>query len=61
MQTPYGHLTYCSNIHTGEGWQEHFSELKKNIPDIKKVVCQNLKTWKYSKNGSLKMTAMFSR
>ncbi len=39
MKTPYGHLTYCSNIHTGEGWQEHFSELKKNIPDIKKAVC----------------------
>ena len=38
MKTPYGHLTYCSNIHTGEGWQEHFSELKKNIPDIKKAV-----------------------
>ncbi len=39
MKTPYGHLTYCSNIHTGEGWEEHFSELKKNIPDIKKAVC----------------------
>ena len=39
MQTPYGHLTYCSNIHTGEGWHEHFTELKKNIPDIKKAVC----------------------
>ena len=41
MKTPYGHLTYCSNIHTGEGWQEHFSELKKNIPDIKKTVCSD--------------------
>ena len=39
MKTPYGHLTYCSNIHTGEGWKEHFSELKKNIPDIKRAVC----------------------
>jgi hypothetical protein len=43
MQTPYGHLTYCSNIHTGEGWQEHFSELKKNIPSIKKSVSPNAK------------------
>jgi hypothetical protein len=43
MQTPYGHLTYCSNIHTGEGWQEHFSELKKNIPRIKKSVSPNAK------------------
>jgi hypothetical protein len=41
MKTPYGHLTYCSNIHTGEDWQEHFSELKKNIPDVKKAVCND--------------------
>jgi hypothetical protein len=43
MKTLYGHLTYCSNIHTGEGWQEHFSELRKNIPEIKKAVAPNAK------------------
>jgi hypothetical protein len=43
MQTPYGHLTYCSNIHTGEGWQEHFMELIKNIPRIKRAVLFNAK------------------
>jgi hypothetical protein len=42
MKIQYGHLTYCSNIHTGEGWQEHFSELKMNIPDIKKAVCPDV-------------------
>jgi hypothetical protein len=38
MQTPFGQLTYCSNIHTGEDWQHHFSELQENIPLIKKNV-----------------------
>lgn len=41
MQTPFGQLTYCSNIHTGEDWQHHFSELQENIPLIKKNVCPN--------------------
>src|SRR5687767_5138692 len=35
MLTGFGHLTYCTNIHTGESWQEHFSEIKKNFPGIK--------------------------
>ena len=39
MQTPFGQLTYCSNIHTGEDWQRHFSELQENIPLIKQNVC----------------------
>ena len=39
MQTPFGQLTYCSNIHTGENWQHHFSVLQENIPLIKKAVC----------------------
>ena len=38
MQTPHGHLTYCSNIHTGEDWQNHFSVLQQNIPNIKAKV-----------------------
>ncbi len=39
MQTPKGHLTYCSNIHPGEAWSEHFERLKESIPAIKKKVC----------------------
>jgi hypothetical protein len=38
MQTPYGHLTYCTNIHAGEHWQEHFAALQKHIPEVKKHV-----------------------
>lgn len=34
MDSNYGHLTYCSNIHPGETWEEHFSELQKHIPLI---------------------------
>lgn len=36
MQTLYGHLTYCTNIHAGETWVEHFDNLKRHIPNIKK-------------------------
>ncbi|MFT3948456.1 MAG: metabolite traffic protein EboE [Agriterribacter sp.] len=35
MKTTYGHLTYCSNIHSGEKWEDHFLKLKENIPAIK--------------------------
>jgi hypothetical protein len=38
MQTSKGHLTYCSNIHPGETWSDHFAKLKENIPVIKKKV-----------------------
>ena len=38
MQTSKGHLTYCSNIHPGETWSDHFEKLKENIPLIKKKV-----------------------
>lgn len=30
-----GHLTYCSNIHAGESWQEVLSNLRTHIPGIK--------------------------
>lgn len=36
MQTPQGHLTYCTNIHRGESWKEHFAELQAHIPQVKK-------------------------
>jgi hypothetical protein len=35
METAFGHLTYCTNIHPGEGWQLHFEALKENVPAIK--------------------------
>lgn len=35
MHTSYGHLSYCTNIHPGENWQDHFHEIKKAIPNIK--------------------------
>lgn len=36
MQTSFGDLTYCTNIHPGESWDDHFAALKENIPVIKK-------------------------
>ena len=36
MKTSFGHLTYCTNIHSGDGWADHFEQLQKNIPTIKK-------------------------
>lgn len=38
MQTPQGHLTYCTNIHPGENWEGHFAALKRNFPSIKAQV-----------------------
>ncbi len=35
MKTPFGYLTYCSNIHAGETWEAHFAELQQNLPQIK--------------------------
>jgi len=35
MQTSFGHLTYCTNIHAGESWDDHFLALKQNVPSIK--------------------------
>ncbi|WP_159471856.1 metabolite traffic protein EboE [Dyadobacter sp. 3J3] len=35
MITKFGHLTYCSNIHPGEKWDDHFKTLKENIPYIR--------------------------
>lgn len=38
MKTKYGHLTYCSNIHPGETWSDHFLQLKENLPIIRSKV-----------------------
>ena len=39
MVTSYGHLTYCTNIHGGESWADHFDLLRTHFPVIKKAVC----------------------
>ena len=36
-----GHLTYCTNIHAGETWDEIFSRLKTNLPLIKAEASPN--------------------
>lgn len=38
MQVNNTHLTYCTNIHPGESWAEHFAAIKKYFPEIKKNV-----------------------
>ena len=38
MITSYGHLTYCTNIHGGEKWEDHFEQLKKHFPNVKQAV-----------------------
>ncbi|MBO9729461.1 MAG: metabolite traffic protein EboE [Chitinophaga sp.] len=38
MKTAAGHLTYCTNIHPGESWGDHFAQLKQFIPAIKQQV-----------------------
>jgi hypothetical protein len=38
MEIAHSHLTYCTNIHAGESWQDHFFALKKHFPAIKKQV-----------------------
>ncbi|MGI9417084.1 MAG: metabolite traffic protein EboE [Geminicoccaceae bacterium] len=35
------HLTYCTNIHAGETWDEIFSRLEANLPAIKAEACPN--------------------
>jgi len=36
MKLNNAHLTYCTNIHAGETWADHFQALKQNFPKIKK-------------------------
>jgi hypothetical protein len=35
MRTHAGHLTYCTNIHAGESWADHFASLQAHFPAIK--------------------------
>ena len=38
MKTSHGYLTYCTNIHAGESWEDHFSALKQHFPAIKSAL-----------------------
>ena len=41
MHTRYGELTYCTNIHAGESWPDHFAAVKRHVPGIKKELSPN--------------------
>src|SRR3712207_6768964 len=41
METGKAHLTYCTNIHAGESWADHFKALQLNFPAIKKELSPN--------------------
>jgi hypothetical protein len=43
METKHGHFSYCSNIHPGEIWHEHFAELQKNVPLVKEQIAPHEK------------------
>jgi hypothetical protein len=36
--SPFGYISYCTNIHAGEHWEEVFAKLKQYIPRIKTEV-----------------------
>ena len=38
MRTSFGHLTYCTNIHAGENWPDHFAAIEEYFPSIKKKI-----------------------
>lgn len=37
--TPFTHLTYCTNIHPGERWEEVWAALQQHIPAVRQQVC----------------------
>ncbi len=41
MKLTSGHLSYCTNIHSGESWKDHFAALKNHFPGIRKEVAGN--------------------
>ena len=40
-QFPDCHLTYCTNIHPGESWQEVWSQFQKYLPAVKRSISPN--------------------
>ncbi len=43
MLTSAGYLTYCSNIHAGESWEDHFAALKQYFPAVKKKISPDMR------------------
>ncbi len=41
MKTPFGHIGYCTNIHPGETWTDHFAALQQAVPELKKRYSPN--------------------
>ena len=41
MKLANTHISYCTNIHGGESWHDHFNQLKKSVPSIKQTVSPN--------------------
>lgn len=41
MKTPIGHLGYCTNIHAGEAWADHFAALQTAVPALKQQLSPN--------------------
>lgn len=41
MKVNTGHLTYCTNIHSGKNWDDDFKALKDNFSFIKQSVSKN--------------------
>ncbi|MDB5120762.1 MAG: xylose isomerase [Sphingobacteriales bacterium] len=41
MEINNAHLTYCTNIHAGESWKEHFAAIQQHFPKIKEQVANN--------------------
>ena len=41
MLIDYGHLSYCTNIHGGECWEDHFALLREHFSHIKQIVSPN--------------------
>ncbi|MCI0920909.1 metabolite traffic protein EboE [Sphingobacterium rhinopitheci] len=39
MKIANTHLSYCTNIHGGESWDDHFRELQTYVPLIKAEIC----------------------
>lgn len=41
MKINNNHISYCTNIHSGQSWDDHFEQLKKYVPAIKNNVAPN--------------------
>lgn len=41
MKLTNTHISYCSNIHSGESWKDHFEQLQEYVPLVKAQVSPN--------------------